>query len=130
MLTSRGKSAGLLNSDKRADNTPPVASAFKGNLLQITDGKNNAKQLLTDFLYVNKKERNLTIAAIVIGSFLVIQWIINKERIINEESDNEQLEKKEPSKNLMPLPELSHNYYVNFLQWNCLAGIMLVTFLI
>jgi protein involved in sex pheromone biosynthesis len=75
MLTSCGKSAGLSREINKVDNKPLATNTSTTNQTQEINNKNNVKQLLTDFLYVNKKARNLTIAAIVVVSFLVIQWI-------------------------------------------------------
>jgi hypothetical protein len=121
MLTSCGKSAGLSNRSKRADNPPPPsASAFKGNLLQITDGKNSIIQPLTGFINEYKKAIALTAfaAVIVVGAFFAIKWIINKKSEPPKVSEppeakgqpqTPELEKQpEPSKKIEPPETTEH----------------------
>jgi hypothetical protein len=100
MLTSCGKSAGLSNRNKGADNnTPSASSSFKGNLPQITDGKNSIIQPLTGFVNEYKTAIAFTAVAavIVVGAFFVRKWIIN----------NKFFEK------LKPLPEFLPEYKFN-----------------
>jgi hypothetical protein len=106
MLTSCGKSAGLSNSDKRADKTPPpppATSAFKGNLPQITNGKNDIKQSLINFANEHIKKTIFVVAVIVVGSVFVVKF---NKRNSNPLNPNEQ------PKILKPLPKLLP--YVSF----------------
>jgi hypothetical protein len=114
MLTSCGKSAGLSNRNKKADNnTPSAASSFKGNLPQITDGKNSIIQPLTGFVNEYKTAIGVftVVAVIALGAFFVRKCIINKTPKTTEPPETTELPKKsEPSKILKPLPELPENF--------------------
>jgi hypothetical protein len=101
MLTSCGKSAGLSNRNKGADNkTLSAVSSFKGNLPQITDGKNDIKQSLKIFANEYKTAIGVfaVVAVIAVGAFFVRKWIINNKL----------------PKGLKPLPEVTIDYKVNY----------------
>jgi hypothetical protein len=118
MLTSCGKSAGLLNRNKKADNK--TSAIIKENPKQILNNKvqkvkdkNDLKQLSINFANEYKTAIGFftVVAVIALGAFFVRKWIINKTPKTTEPPEITELPKKsEPSKILKSLPELPENF--------------------
>jgi flagellar basal body-associated protein FliL len=119
ILTSCGKSAGLSNGGKRADNKTPATNTSTKTLPQKIDN-DKYKQSLTDYAKDHKTAIGFISVAVIVITIIAVgsYWIINKNN--NEPPQTTELEKQpqpskapeangqprtpKPPKKLMPLP--------------------------